>query len=170
MVDDNLWFYAKDTRRALRITPLQRLQGSVSYGDLARLNWSRDYRVETIEEDTSDINDQTLSTLRLVLKAKSKGATYQSINLWVKQQDYTPLKAEVFLLSGKKFKTIFFTEYKEINGQIANTEIKFIDHFQRDKVSLMSFNDVLERRIPNRYFVKTGLRDVSRELQSKSGG
>jgi len=41
MLADQLWFYVKDTRTPIRITPLQRMAGSVSYGDVARLFWVR---------------------------------------------------------------------------------------------------------------------------------
>src|SRR5450432_1035743 len=44
-----MWFYIKSTAQPMKITPLQRLSGSVSFVDIARLNWAADYSVDSFE-------------------------------------------------------------------------------------------------------------------------
>tara|TARA_B100000427_G_scaffold326457_1_gene335161 strand:+ start:3734 stop:4513 length:780 start_codon:yes stop_codon:yes gene_type:complete len=161
MVRDNLWFYVKATSRPIRITPIQRLSGSVSYGDITRLGWSKDYDIEKFQKKklSKDITQYEFS-----LKARSKGATYQRINLYI-DTDYRPKKAEVFLLSGKHYKTLTFSKYSQVSGKEINTEIIFIDHLNNNKVSTMNFEKInSEVKIPSRYFIKTALPDLSNAL------
>ena len=164
MVEDDLWYYVNDTRRPIRITPIQRLSGSVSYGDIARLNWTLDYEVEGLMEDTISYGGGEVQAKKLLLQAKSKGATYQRINLWVSQDEHTPLKAEVFLSSGKHYKTLFFTAYERVDGKRVNVQVKFIDHLKNDAESLLELSDFEPRSIPDRYFLKTGLPELSHEI------
>jgi hypothetical protein len=161
MVKDDLWFYVKETSRPTRITPIQRLSGSVSYGDITRLGWSKDYIIEKLKKTKSD---KDLIQYEFSLKARSKGATYQRIHLYI-DANFRPQKAEVFLLSGKHYKTLQFSRYSYIFGKEINTEIVFTDHLSNNKVSTMNFINIDPQiKIPGRYFIKTALPDLSNAL------
>lgn len=161
MVGEDLWYYVRDTKRPTRITPVQKLSGSVSYGDLARLGWSKDYTIDSHEESTLN----NASTYILNLHAKSQGATYQKIKLWIDKSSFKPVQAEVFLLSGKLYKSLKFSKYQTIAGEEVNTQIEFIDHFSKDQKSVLDFTQITqEKNIPNRYFIKTSLAVVSDEV------
>ena len=43
MLGDDMWVYLPDTSRPVRITPLERLSGDASNGDVARTNYAADY-------------------------------------------------------------------------------------------------------------------------------
>ena len=43
MLGDDMWVYLPDTSRPVRITPLERLTGDASNGDVARTNYAADY-------------------------------------------------------------------------------------------------------------------------------
>ena len=43
MLSDDMWVYLPDTSRPVRITPLERLSGDASNGDVARTNFAVDY-------------------------------------------------------------------------------------------------------------------------------
>jgi len=160
MVKDDLWVFVKNTSKPIRITPIQRLSGSVSYGDITRLGWTQDYDIEkfTIEDSKKEIG------YKFLLKAKSKGATYQTMTLYI-DATYRPTIAEVFLLSGKRYKTLKFSEYSEVLEKEINTEIVFIDHLNNEKVSTLNFTKIIPKNnLPERYFIKTALPDLSNEL------
>mgnify|MGYP000261967016 CR=1 FL=1 len=156
MSGDDIWFYAQDTRKPIRITPMQRLSGAVSYGDIARLSWSHDYDVVTMAEDTLGGEPVT----KLDLEAKTRGATYQAITVWTEQTTYRPLKAEVYLASGKHFKTMTFTDFAMVEGKEINTEMTIVDHLNSDGSSQLTFSDIASRSWPNRLFIRTGLPDI----------
>ena len=44
MLDDRYWLLMPKSRRPLRITPMQKLLGEASTGDVSSLTWSEDYR------------------------------------------------------------------------------------------------------------------------------
>lgn len=157
MNGDELWYYAKNTRRPIRITPLQRISGSVSYGDIARLSWSRDYTVTSAAETQR----RGQNAILLKLEANTRGATYQRIDLWVTASGYTPISADVFLLSGKLFKTLEFTDYSTVSGRTMNTGLTIIDHLRNGESSKLQFFDIAQRSWSNRLFVKTGLSNVN---------
>lgn len=163
MVGDDLWYYVKETRRPTRITPIQRLAGAVSYGDLARLSWTLDYEIESMDMNPQIIGEK--SAIQLNLVAKTSAATYQKIKLWIENSTNKPILSEVFLLSGKHFKTIEFTEFKKVNGKEINTMMKYTDHLRKNESSILMFTDIAPRKdIPDKYFIKTYLPDLSAEI------
>ena len=156
MIKETLWFYAKNTSRSTRITPIQRLSGAVSYGDITRLGWSQDYEIKDKKNTTSNEKKCFL----LTLFAKSSGATYQSIKLLI-DLDSKPISAEMYLLSGKLYKTLKFTKFEMIHGKEINTQIEFVDHLNKDKVTTLTFTEIMpESSIPNQYFLNTSLPDL----------
>ncbi|MCW3465002.1 outer membrane lipoprotein-sorting protein [Chitinophaga nivalis] len=160
MVKDGLWFYTKDTRMPTRITPMQKMSGSVSYGDLTNLSW-KDYVVTAMENTTYE---NTAAHL-LHLAAKNKSATYQKVDLWINKANKRPITAVSYLLSGKKYKTIRYTKYNISEGKDVNTQILFTDHFNKDRESTVDFVKIKsEQQLPNRYFIKTALPEISNEI------
>src|SRR5512135_560403 len=51
MVDDDMWIYMPNTRKPIRITPLQRLMGNASNGDVARTRYAQDYAAKLEREE-----------------------------------------------------------------------------------------------------------------------
>ena len=165
MKGNDLWFYVNSTSRPTRITPIQRLSGSTSFGDLARLEWSEDYTIDKMIETNINVNGKTTKAYQFSLSAKSSGATYQTISLWIDQTNHRPIKSEVYLTSGKLYKTLIFSKYQTHAEKIVNTQITFQDHFNSNRMSILNFTNIKEdKELPNRYFVKTMLPEVSNEL------
>ena len=165
MNGNDLWFYVNSTNRPTRITPIQRLSGSTSFGDLARLSWSVDYNIVRVADTI--VKDQQVSTgiYKFELSAKSPGATYQKVTLWINKKDSHPMKSEVYLSSGKLYKTLQFNKYETVSSKVINTQITFIDHFNKNLKSVLTFSEIKENtNIPNRYFINTMLPEVSNEL------
>jgi outer membrane lipoprotein-sorting protein len=156
MKEESLWIYIPGTRRALRITPMQRLMGGVSNGDIARLRWSKDYDVRLLKEDQE--------IYELELTALKPGATYHRLELSIEKGSFKPIKAKVYLKSGKLYKTIYFTGFRAFAGKIMATELKFVDHLKADKETLMTFSNVEYKKIPDRYFHRTALPRLSETL------
>ncbi|UZJ41265.1 outer membrane lipoprotein-sorting protein [Prosthecochloris sp. SCSIO W1101] len=164
MVGDNLWYYVNNTRRPMRITPIQKLSGGASYGDITRLSWSKDYSPEPGGEQSVAVGERSFDTWFLKLKANSKSATYHTIDLYVEKGTFFPRKAVVYLQSGKKMKTMYFTEYKTMAGKKMNTRIEFIDHLSSDNMTSLTFSNVIVKTSPNRFFLKSSLSTLYGEV------
>lgn len=166
MQKNDLWLYIGGTKQPAKITALQRLSGAVSYVDLARLNWSEDYKISSLGNMPLKMFQNEYETFLLHLVALSKENAYQKIDLWVNKQNKRPLQADIYLASGRKFKTIQFSKYETIGDKDINTQIVFTDHFAGNKQSVISYSDIKkEKMFPAYYFIKDSLPAVSREMR-----
>src|ERR1700736_6242837 len=100
MLGDVLWIYLPDTRRPVRMTPLERLTGQASNGDVGRTNYAYDY--DALYLRSEKVGDTECHVLELT--AKRKGSTYHKIEYWLRGGAPRPGKAEFYLTSGKNTK------------------------------------------------------------------
>lgn len=152
-VDEKMWVQLPASRRPIRITPMQRLMGQASNGDVAKVSFKADYRVEKI--DTMSLND--LSCYRLVLKAKRKSSTYNKIFLYVHKENYKPLKAEFFLISGKHFKTAVYSKYGLFQGKLLLEKMTIYDELRTDHKTTFEYKLIKKKELPKRYYNKNYL-------------
>jgi len=106
LTDRAMWLYIPRTRKAIRITPMQRLMGQASYGDVSSLNWQHEY-----QWDKSEITEQTINEQKsrcFMVKAIRKSATYRTIKLCLDSHSSRPIKADFYLASGKLMKQAAF--------------------------------------------------------------
>jgi outer membrane lipoprotein-sorting protein len=150
MRDDDMWIYMPDTRKPIRITPLQRLMGNASNGDVARTRYAQDY-IATFKGD--DMIDG-IQCYVLELNAKRDGATYKKIDYWITKDSYHPQKAEMYLVSGKHYKTIHFDRYEEIQGRMLVAQETIIDRLREGRTTIMKYAGYAPKEIPEKYFNK----------------
>ncbi len=150
MLVDDMWIYMPNTRRPIRITPLQRLMGDASNGDVARTQYARDYAPTLKAEETLD----GVPSYILRLEAKRDGATYHTIEYWVSKETLQPKKAEIYLASGKHYKTILFDTYGEVRGRVLLTQMSLFDRLREGKKTIMRFTSYIPQDIPEKYFNK----------------
>lgn len=147
MVEDNMWIYIPGTRNPIRISPQQQIMGRVSNADVARVVYNLDYSVESLEDEGG--------ITKMTLTAKTKGAAYKSINLWIEKETFKPIKAEFFALSGKLLKTAHYKGYKEILGKERPTILEIHDAIKESEVSVMEYSDIKIEDTPDAHFQKT---------------
>ena len=148
MLGDDMWIYLPDTSRPIRITPLERLSGDASNGDVARTNYAADYaptylRLEKVGEEECHV---------LSLAAKRKGATYQQILFWVRVQDDRPVKAEFHLTSGKLIKSATFDQYSTIGGRPQLSRMTLYDEIRHNSHSVLEYSGIAPRELPDKLF------------------
>jgi len=153
MLEDDMWIYIPSTSRPIRISPMQRLSGNVSNGDVARTNYAGDYAAVLLKEDSIDGRDCYL----LELTAKRKGATYPKIQYWISKSDYTPRKAEFFLTSGKNHKTALYDSFQDFQGRHLLARMTIVDKIRREEKSVMEYLRYAPREIPDKYFNKNSM-------------
>jgi outer membrane lipoprotein-sorting protein len=159
-----MWFYIKSTAQPMRITPLQRLSGSVTFVDIARLNWTVDYAIDSFE-NVKFVSTKKGEAYLLHLRAISPDISYGKINLWVDKDDKRPVRADIYLSSEKLYKTILFTKYQTIAGKEINTQIEFIDYFNKGRKSMITFSRAQqEKNLPEYYFIKEKMPEISKAM------
>jgi outer membrane lipoprotein-sorting protein len=150
MREDDMWIYMPNTRKPIRITPLQRLMGNASNGDVARTRYAQDYTATFKQNDMLN----GIPCYVLELNAKRDGATYKKIDYWITKDSYRPQQAEMYLVSGKHYKTIHFDTYKEIEGRILVTQETIIDRLREGRTTIMKYAGYAPKELPEKYFNK----------------
>ena len=148
MLGDDMWVYLPDTSRPVRITPLERLSGDASNGDIARTNYAADYtpvfvRTELVGAEQCHV---------LELTAKRKGATYQRILFWVRAQDARPVRAEFYLTSGKHIKSATFDEYASVGGKMQLRRMTLYDEIRHNSHSVLEYSGIAPRELADKLF------------------
>jgi len=148
MLGDDMWVYLPDTSRPIRITPLERLSGDASNGDIARTNYAADYtpvflRTEMVGAERCNV---------LELTAKRKGATYQRILFWVRVEDARPVKAEFYLTSGKHIKSATFDEYASVGGKMQLRRMTLYDEIRHNSHSVLEYSGIAPRELADKLF------------------
>lgn len=148
MRGDDMWLFLPAVARPVRITPIQRLLGNVSNGDLARLRYAIDYDATIAGEQ----EEAGVTCIVLDLKAKRRGATYQRVRYLVQKSDARPVRAEYFLTSGKAIKTARFGELRELGGRPALTRIDVLDALRPESKTTIHFLSLNPRALPDKLF------------------
>lgn len=148
MLGDDMWIYLPDTSRPIRITPLERLQGNASNGDVARTNWAADYEAVWLRDEQAE----GAACHVLELNAKRKGATYRKIHLWLRTGDGRPVKADFFLASGKHAKLASYDQYETVAGRTLLKQMTIYDRIRKASYSVMQYDNWKPRTLPDRMF------------------
>jgi len=148
MLGDDMWVYLPDTSRPIRITPLERLSGEASNGDIARTNYAADYSPVFVR--TEMVGTEQCNVLELT--AKRKGATYQQIIFWVRVEDARPVKAEFYLTSGKHIKSATFDEYASVGGKVQLRRMTLYDEIRHNSHSVLEYSGIAPRELADKLF------------------
>ena len=148
MLGDDMWIYLPDTSRPIRITPLERLSGDASNGDVARTNYAVDYSPVYLRTEKQG-SEQCFV---LELKARRKGATYQRILYWLRVEDARPVRAEFFLTSGKHIKTATFDDYAPSAGKMLLRRLTLYDEIRHNSHSVLEYSGATPRDLPDKLF------------------
>ncbi len=152
-VEDKLWVQLPGSRRPIRITPIQRLMGQASNGDVAMVSYGDDYTDELVGEEIV----REVPCYKLLLSAQKKSATYHKIILIVRKTDYRPMKAEFYLVSGKHFKTAYYEDYMRIGNQMILKKMTIYDELRKDQKTIFEYEKIQEKKIAVKYFNKNYL-------------
>ena len=151
MLGDNYWLVMPKSRRPIRITPMQKLLGEASVGDISTLTWSEDYQSELISTEDIVVSGESTSSNLLKLTAKTKSASYQTIDLWLDANNDFPLQADLYLRSGKLAKRAEFTQGQN-NGVLSVTEMTLFDKIQPSKKTVIQYQSIEATEIDDKYY------------------
>jgi hypothetical protein len=104
-----------------------------------------------MEEDTVDTN----KLLKLSLKAKTEGAAYGSIKLWLGKDGDKLYKAEFHTLAGRLLKTVYYKGYKQLLGRDRPTLFEVHDAVKKDETTTMEYLSMKIEDTPDNYFQRS---------------
>ena len=141
MLRDAMWIYMPSASRPIRISPLQRLMGQASNGDVARTNFSVDYDATNVETD----GDAWV----LDLAAKDPAIAYARIRLWVDKSTSEPARADFYVVSGKLIKRATYHDHGE--------RVEIEDLLRPGNKTEMHFSNRAPHDNPDKMFTKDAL-------------
>jgi len=160
MLADQFWLLMPDTQRPLRITPSQKLLGEASSGDIASMTWAEDYDGTVVGELpcppkpaalAHGAEDGPRSCLRLDLTATRSGVTYSRIELLLERAGKLPVKADLYVQSGKRAKEAWF-ETGRANGQLRIMAMSLVDDIQPGRLTRVRYQRIVAREAPDEFF------------------
>jgi len=147
MLEDKFWMIMPKSRRPIRITPMQKLLGEASTGDIASMSWHDDY--DAIHEGKSVLDGHDIDIL--LLTAHRKGVSYKTIRLFLESKSHKPLKAELYVNSGKLTKIATFQFDDTGEREIVNKMI-LTDAIRKGRVTEVEYLSITPKTISNKYF------------------
>ena len=153
MKDYDIWLFTPNIKKPIRISLEQKLTGEVSNGDIAKTNYAEDYDAKVLET----VNGEKGKLIKLELVAKNKKVTYGRIEYLLLQKDFSPQEAVFFAVSGKPLKRAKFTDYKNVQGESRATKMIIQDDIQKDKESVLIFDNHKKEKLDSNLFNKDSL-------------
>lgn len=149
MLGDDFWLLMPNSQRPLRITPMQKLLGDASTGDVATMSWADDYNGKLVgQEPCEEAGAAARQTcLHLSLNARRKGVTYQRIELWMGKTRFEPVRADLYVLSDKLAKQARFVMDKP-SAPTMVTEMVLADQVSNHKTTHVRYLSRKERQVP----------------------
>lgn len=151
LTESAMWLYIPRSKKAIRITPMQRLMGQASYGDVSSLNWQHEYQWDKSAVIERQIN--TLTSVCFTLQAKRKSATYRAVYLCLDKDSLRPIKAQFYLASGKLMKQAHYT-YSPDSRLIAQT--RFMQPGKDSQYTLMENSNLSKKQHNSNLFTRQG--------------
>ncbi len=151
MLGDNYWLVMPKSRRPIRITPMQKLLGEASVGDISTLTWSEDYHATFVQPEQLTLGEQSLAVNHVRLRATTKGASYAKIELWLDESNDFPIKADLYLRSGKLAKQALFTK-GEREGKLRVVAMTLLDQIQPAKKTVIEYKQVTPFELEDKYY------------------
>ena len=149
MLRDAMWIYLPNASRPVRISPLQRLMGQASNGDVARTSFNVDYAVSGLAQEESH------HVLDLV--AKDPSVSYAKIRLWVDRATYEPRRADFYVASGKLVKRALYTGFEVMAGRRMVARVEIEDLLRKGEKTVMTYSALTARDNPEKMFSRDSL-------------
>jgi hypothetical protein len=165
MLGDDFWLLLPGSQRPLRITPMQKLLGDASTGDIATMSWAEDYTGTLVGEEQCESSPRgkagdapagggsaatggpPVPCWHLSLQSARKGLTYARIELWVGKARSEPLKAELYVQSDKLAKLASFVLDKA-DKPTQVTEMVLSDKLSSHKETRVRYVSRQQKQVP----------------------
>lgn len=147
MLGDDFWLLMPGSQRPLRITPMQKLLGDASTGDVATMSWAQDYTGTLVGDEPCGVDAGPPICQHLSLNASRKGVTYQRIELWIGKTRHEPVRADLYVQSDKLAKQARFVVDKP-NAPTMVTEMVLLDQLSNHKQTHVRYLSRKERVVP----------------------
>jgi Outer membrane lipoprotein-sorting protein len=147
MLGDDFWLVLPTSQRPVRITPLQKLLGEASTGDIATMTWAGDYDGAQV----GDAEAEGVPCTRLDLTAQRRGVTYARMELYLAKADGRPVRADLYVASDKMAKRAVF-EMEKTGGRTLVSAMTLLDQIQTSRKTVIHYLTRSNRTVPDEFY------------------
>ncbi len=145
MQGQNVWVRMPHSSRTIAITPIERILGQASYGDLARSHWVGRYTASwapVAAQGQGGAAAAGADAMVIDLHATTTHRAYQRIAVTVDHKTGWPIAARFFLGSGKLFKIARYGRPTVLGGRRLIVKTWFMDPADPGAVTLLEIRRV----------------------------
>lgn len=148
---DDLWRYVPSLKRSMRIASRDDFEaGDFRNADVLRVDIVRDYKVSSMKEVGANYV--------LDLAAATKQAGYDRVLYTIRKADFMPLSQEFFASSGKKLRSLTFSDAKKYGSHTRPSKVKMVNELAKGQFTEMTINAFeVVGSIPDKTFRKESL-------------
>ncbi|MDP2811263.1 MAG: outer membrane lipoprotein-sorting protein [Rhodocyclaceae bacterium] len=167
MLADQFWLLMPESQRPLRITASQKLLGEASTGDIASMTWSEDYDgsvkgesdcpqpaaplPEVAAPPERATAPKTRRCLHLDLAQARAGVTYARVELYLDKATRVPVKADLYVGSGKRAKEAWYVA-RPVDGQQRIMAMLLLDDIQPNRRTVIRYRSIVPKQAPDEFF------------------
>lgn len=144
LCENSLFINLPEARRPIKLPMDERLNSDISYADMAWANFSRDYRLQSVDGFV------------FLLVAKNPAIPFKSVELKLNEKTHRPESATFIAVSGIKFRCSY-TAYRRVVGQDRPTILIFESSSRPGMLVDLTFQEWHEANFSPKYFAPSGL-------------
>lgn len=157
-VSENMWVRIPASRRAIRITPQQRLIGQASNADVMGTNYANDYAAQLLgEEDVTSYEGPAVPCYKLELTKKTPAASYHRLIYWVEKASFRPVRSEFYTQTGRLLKTAHFTRYGNALGTMRPGRVVIVNAVNKEEFTVLDIVDYGKSTLPVSQYTEAAL-------------
>ena len=157
-VAENMWVRIPASRRAIRITPQQRLVGQASNADVMGTNYANDYAARLLgEEEITSYEGQKVACYKLELTKKTPAASYHRLIYWVEKATARPVTAEFYTQTGRLLKTAHFTRYGTALGAVRPGQVVIVNAVNKEEFTVLDIVNYGKSALPVSQYTEAAL-------------
>jgi hypothetical protein len=157
-VSENMWARIPSSRRAIRITPQQRLIGQASNADIMGTNYAADYTSQLLgEEEVASYEGTPANCYKLELVKKTPAASYHRLIYWVEKGSFRPVRSEFYTQTGRLIKTAHFTRYGNALGAMRPGQVVIVNAVNKEERTVLDIVNYGKSTLPVSQYTEAAL-------------
>lgn len=162
----NFWMYRRNTRTFQHVNRDESIAGSnANASDFESIKYAQQYKPVLTKEGKESITPEVIANIpvyRVEVTAKVADVPYPKLVLWVRQDNYLPLREQSFSLSGTLMNTQNYLKWSKIDSHFIPVKQLFIDEFEKGNKSLIEFKEISFVKLDDKIFSKPYLENLSK--------
>jgi len=158
-INDTLWFYNPTTRELVRKTKKDSIGGSDAHSrDFEKSNLLKDWDARIIGKE----NIGAIPCYKLEMQARIKDVAYPITHLWVRQDNFLPVKRMEYTYSRRLTQVLYYLSYIRSGNNYIADKFLIINKLEPGKRTLVTVKQFSTRTIDEAFFTKAYLEKRSR--------